>query len=297
MVSVDVRHLKNRLYYSQNREDLILRAFFPKIKKGFYVDVGGYDPDVDSVTKLFYQLGWSGINIEPQPNRFVLFQDKRKRDINLNVGVSNTSAKLTLRSYANQGLSTFSETMKREHNEQPDENTAQYSDIEVDVVTLKSIFKKYEVKEIDFMKIDVEGMECEVIEGNDWELYRPKVLCIEANHIKRDWSDHLTRADYKLVFNDGLNDYYVDSRTDLGDVFDYVQYVVVERGGGIRFEDYSLIKGFQEDNAQLRQVIHDADKELRRKNDTILALLENQKSIKNVSKQLLRLIKNEITRK
>ena len=58
----DLRYIKNRIYCSQNREDLILEAFFIGEKKGFYVDVGAYDPDYDSVTKLFYLKGWNGIN-------------------------------------------------------------------------------------------------------------------------------------------------------------------------------------------------------------------------------------------
>jgi hypothetical protein len=56
--------------YAQNREDILLRAFFDPKEVGFYVDVGAYDPDDDSVTRLFYDRGWRGINIEPQPNRF-----------------------------------------------------------------------------------------------------------------------------------------------------------------------------------------------------------------------------------
>ncbi len=82
------------IYYSQNREDIILDSFFPDVEEGFYVDVGAYDPDHDSVTKLFYLKGWHGINIEPQEKRHQLFVKKRKRDTNLNIGISSKSGSL-----------------------------------------------------------------------------------------------------------------------------------------------------------------------------------------------------------
>ena len=72
---------------------LTLASFFPDVEKGFYVDIGGYDPDYDSVTKLFYLRGWHGINVEPQPSGYRLFEEKRNRDINLNIGSQIKKAK------------------------------------------------------------------------------------------------------------------------------------------------------------------------------------------------------------
>lgn len=260
--SVNLGLLKDRIYYSQNREDMILDAFFPGKKDGFYVDVGGYDPDFESVTKLFHERGWRGINIEPQPDRFEAFVKRRKKDINLNIGVSNMSGTLTLRSYNNQGLSTFSEGIKEGYIAQPDDLTANYKDIEVSIETLEAVFKKNNVKDIDFLKIDVEGLEYEVLDGNNWETYRPKVVCIEANHIVKDWHKLVSGAGYELVFSDGLNEYYADSSWGGVSNFDYVKHVVIERGGGIRASDYEIIKGLQEQSDKLVELLYDADKEL-----------------------------------
>lgn len=69
--------------YSQNFEDVILNRFFKNTNIGFYVDVGAHDPIIDSVTKHFYDKGWSGINIEPVNLAFKKLQAERKRDINL----------------------------------------------------------------------------------------------------------------------------------------------------------------------------------------------------------------------
>jgi peptide methionine sulfoxide reductase MsrB len=66
--------LRKIISYAQNREDVIIDAFFPDLKKGFYVDIGAADPNYDSVTKFFYEKGWSGINIEPNPQLFKLLE-------------------------------------------------------------------------------------------------------------------------------------------------------------------------------------------------------------------------------
>lgn len=236
-------HLENKLYYSQNREDLILEAFFPDLDKGFYIDVGAYDPDFDSVTKLFYKKGWRGINIEPQAERYRRFVQKRRRDINLNCGVSSTDQKAQLRVYKNGGLSTFSPEIKKEYNQkESEESVSKVSDVEVEMRTLKSIFHQYNVEKIDFMKIDVEGLELEVLEGNDWTLYRPEVICIEANHMVRDWKHYIRSFGYILVFFDGLNEYYASSKK-VAERFDYVAHIIVKRGGGMAVGDYQVASG------------------------------------------------------
>jgi FkbM family methyltransferase len=212
--------------YAQNREDIVLQAFFGAEEIGFYVDVGAYDPDEDSVTKYFYLRGWRGINVEPQPDRYKFFLGKRSEDINVNYGISNKHGKLVLRSYANQGLSTFSSTIQDEYKKNGDNQTADYKDIDVKVITLKELFTDQKVKTIQFLKVDVEGLEYEVLDGNDWEHYRPEVICIEANHVKKDWRSLLKDKKYTLVFFDGINEYYTDNGTDRAAKFDYVEAIV-----------------------------------------------------------------------
>lgn len=257
--------IKSQIYYSQNREDLILQAFFPDVKRGFYVDVGAYDPDYDSVTKLFYLQRWHGINIEPQLNRYKVFVKKRTRDINLNVGVSNKKGKLTLRSYKNQGLSTFSDNMKAKYVKQPDASTRAYQDFKVKVVALENIFAKHAKKQIHFMKIDVEGLEHEVLESNDWQKYRPEVLCIEANHAAKNWGNLLATNNYQLVFFDGLNKYYADSRTNRKSIFDYVKHVLLDKAGGIRSNDYAIIDTLRKEKLYSAKLLAQADVELKKK--------------------------------
>jgi FkbM family methyltransferase len=219
-----------RVSYAQNREDIIIDAFFPDVKKGFYVDVGANHPVDDSVTKLFYDKGWRGLNIEPNKQLHTLLMSCRSSDVNLNVGVSNEPKTLTLRQYSNHGLSTFSESMMGEYSTIKSSKTDKYEDVKVEVDTLANILKNNGVKHISFLKVDVEGFEYEVFESNDWSKYRPELICVEANHVEKDWRPILAKAKYEVVFFDGLNEYYL-SRESIHrkNHFDYANAVILGR--------------------------------------------------------------------
>lgn len=297
-MTFEIEHLKNKVYYAQNREDLLLEAFFPDVKDGFFVDIGAYDPDYDSVTKLFYKKGWKGINVEPQPARYEKFVKARSRDINLNCGISDTKGTFTLRAYKNGGLATFSSEIKEAYSHVTDSEVANYEDIEVPVTTLKDMFKQHAPKTIHFMKVDIEGLEYEALIGNDWELYRPEVLCIESNHMIKDWKKLILKNDYSFVFFDGLNDYYADNRTKRTESFDYVTHMLTVRGGGIAYSDYYNVKQlndqFKKLNIELQDTINTMSGKIHKKQLEIDAKTATLNSTKAVSRRLVRLLLNKL---
>lgn len=195
--------------YAQNREDRILEAFFKDVHDGFYVDIGANHPLKHSVTKLFYMQGWRGIHVEPNESLAAMLRFDRPEDTILNVGVSEKSGTLAFTEYANHGLSTFSSEMKEDYKQHTSSFTDTFREYEVPVRTLSEIFAEQKPKHIHFMKVDVEGYEYEVLAGNNWSKYRPEVICIESNHIVKDWRPLLKQQKYTKVFNDGLNDYYL----------------------------------------------------------------------------------------
>lgn len=270
---------KKRVYYAQNREDLILSAFFSDVDSGFYVDVGAYDPDDDSVTRLFYENGWKGINIEPQPDRIGAFHDRRPNDINLGIGVSDKKGTLKLRSYRNQGLSTFQEKVKQKYQRKAytSKQTEVYSDLEVEVKRLDEILGEHKANHINFLKVDVEGYEYEVLKGNDWNRFRPEVICIESNNKIKDWSSILESNGYGLVFNDGLNDYYVDLNSSKRNHFEYVRVVLTEKGGGLKYDDYMHIEGLRSD-VELYKRLHSKTQDTLGKE---IRMLRKQNEIQN----------------
>lgn len=254
--------MKNNDYivsYAQNREDVIIEAFFKDKKAGFYVDVGANHPFYHSVTKRFYDKGWRGINIEPNDMLFKQIEEQRPEDTNLKVAIDIKAGKKKLRIYHSrdglEGISTFSEEMKNDYNKSPTIDTENFNDVEVEIVPLSSIFEKHKVKTIDFIKIDVEGYEYNVIKSNDWSKFRPKLICIEANHIKDDWRPLLEEAKYSLVFNDGLNDYYLaEENYSLIKNFNYADVFLLSKPV-LSYDIYEVIKSLEEQNKVLMKQV------------------------------------------
>lgn len=209
---------KIRKSYSQRREDLIIDRLLGYKKKGFYVDVGAYDPNRFSNTKRFYDRGWRGINIEPSKNNYLKFKKHREDDINLNIGVASEEGKLTFFSIIPDTLSTFSVEEAKRYQEQGFELDSKKH---IEVECLEGILDKYaENKQIDFMSIDTEGYDMEILKSNNWSKYRPKIICIESASYDQNDKDSglkgkehelfLESVGYEKIYNSGLNCIYRD---------------------------------------------------------------------------------------
>ena len=223
-----------RVSYAQNHEDLIVSGFFPDVETGFYVDVGANHPVRHSVTKILYDKGWRGINIEPNIDLFKLVEKYRPSDVNLNVGIAAKEGSLKLRVYHSRdglaGLSTFTEEIKEEYLHKENEDTKNFTDVVVNTTSLSQMFKKQNVDIIHFLKVDVEGFENEVLHSNDWNKYRPILLCIESNHLVNDWHKYLKEQKYTVVFNDGLNDYLLaNEEISRRENFDYAKIMLLDK--------------------------------------------------------------------
>ena len=204
--------IKNKLlskfvHYSQDFEDFILYYLFYDISKGFYIDIGANDPNFFSVTKAFYKIGWSGINIEPLPNKFRLLKKFRQRDINLQIGAGNKEGNATL---LVKGLRSSLFYNKNQNNSNL---------IHIKIKPMSAICKKFvpKRKRIEFCKIDVEKSEKNVLLGFDFINYRPKVFCIESLTNKKTkvsesekWEYILVNNNYEFAYKFRRNRFYFD---------------------------------------------------------------------------------------
>lgn len=166
--------------YSQEGEDMILRRLFEKQKTGFYVDVGAHHPKRFSNTFFFYKKGWRGINIDAMPNSMSLFNKIRPRDINLEIPISDKKQKLKYYMFNETALNCFSKELAEKRNGKYDYKII--SEKEMETSTLEEILEKHLPydQEIDFMSIDVEGLDLQVLKSNNWRLFRPKFVLMEV---------------------------------------------------------------------------------------------------------------------
>src|SRR3546814_10407025 len=108
----------NLISYAQNGEDIMLWRALSDVERGCYVDVGAQDPVSDSVTKLFYEHGWRGINIEPVAHWFSRLQTDRPKDINLRLLVGSETGENTIYEVVDTGLSTTDPALAEQYREE-----------------------------------------------------------------------------------------------------------------------------------------------------------------------------------
>ena len=185
--------------HSVNFEDIILSKALHDVDHGFYVDIGSKDPDNANATKFFYNLGWNGINIEPNPILFERYTLARKRDINLNLSVANFEGTVEC---------VFSDVSCDHQSQFAKEVTSDQLVVQTKTRPLNQVLEKYQsnFQDIHFLKITVEDYEMKVLEGLNLHHFRPWIILVKslfpARHQenREQCESHLVRNEYEFVF-------------------------------------------------------------------------------------------------
>jgi FkbM family methyltransferase len=198
--------------YSQNLEDVILWRALKNVEKGFYIDIGGYDPEDHSVTKAFYERGWCGINVKPVSKKNMCFQKERLRDINLEILISDQNHKIDFYEIHETGNSTAGVEIAQIHSV----NGFEIQKTTKSAVTLSFLFEKFvRSKEVHFLKINIEGFEEKALKGLDLSKYRPWIILVESTKPLTQipsytvWEHILSKNNYVFVYDDGVNRFYL----------------------------------------------------------------------------------------
>lgn len=200
--------------YSQCGEDLIIQYIFKLrgVSMPSYIDIGANDPFYISNTAIFYKNGSRGINIEANPNLIQPFLKYRPEDINLNIGVGNKDDILEFYIMNDATLSSFS---KEECNNYI--NTGKYHLVQtkkIKLTTIQNIINKYNSGVFpDFLSLDAEGMDFDILKSIDFNKSTPKVICVEAAEYsqigagerRNDLIDFLVKKGYYEYANTNLN--------------------------------------------------------------------------------------------
>ncbi|MEO8424935.1 MAG: FkbM family methyltransferase, partial [Actinomycetota bacterium] len=199
--------------YAQNGEDIVLWRILQDVSAGRYVDVGAADPTESSVTRAFYDRGWSGINVEPVPEFANRLDEERPRDSTFRCAASDQSQDVALFVAGETGLSTIDPSLVPSILDRGYE----VERIPVSARPLNDILDEagFNDQPIHFLKVDVEGAEAQVLAGLDLSRWRPWVLVVEAtapmsttqNH--EQWEVKVLESGYTFCLFDGLNRFYV----------------------------------------------------------------------------------------
>ena len=176
--------------YSQFGEDLLLQGFLGEKwswnYRGFWVDIGAHHPRRLSNTKIYSDVGWRGINVDASSEAIRAFDRARPRDINVNVGIGKETGTLDYYRMALSPMNTFSEAFA---DKAIAGGVKLREVVKIPVITLKDLLDRYlpQGQAIDFLSIDCEGLDLEILESNDWNHYRPDFILIEIHTDGRNW--------------------------------------------------------------------------------------------------------------
>ena len=206
--------------YAQNFEDVLLWRALGHVSHGTYIDIGAQDPVADSVSLCFYQAGWRGLHVEPTPAYAARLRTARPDETVIEAAVSTSAGPLSLFEIPDTGLSTASKSIADRHQD------AGYAPREILVPTIRLAHLLDLRAEVHWLKIDVEGMEAEVISSWDEQPSRPWIVVVEATAPNsQERTDHQWRGDllgrgYQEVYFDGLSRYFVhQGRQELAAAF------------------------------------------------------------------------------
>ncbi len=189
-------------HYSQEGEDISLARIFTGQNSGFFVDVGAHHPFRFSNTYWAYQRGWSGINIDATPGSARLFNRWRPRDQNLESCIGAEEQVIEYTVYSEPALNTYDSRRvdSLASTKYKPKGTVRLQTRRLDSLLGEAFIGKPDPV-IDFLSIDVEGTEMDVLKSNDWSRFKPRVIVIEV--LGKTLSTVSSSAEYQFLTNLG----------------------------------------------------------------------------------------------
>ena len=196
--NIYIRNFKFFFNNSQFGEDKKIIKLFKEEKNGTYLDLGCFHPIRQNNTYLFYKLGWKGINVDLNPLTIELFNIARPNDINICAAISGKKgSKYLFFDHELSSLNTISKNHTLFLKEAFNKSNLKKKRIKTD--TLNNILKKNRINKVDFMNIDIEGNELEVLKTMNFNKLDIKVICIEI--VNYEFYSNKIKVNKKKIFN------------------------------------------------------------------------------------------------
>ena len=209
------KNKKPNSHYAEFAEDVMVNRILKKIKKGFYIDIGAYHPYKGSLTYNLYNRKWNGINLDISKSSIDLFNIARPSDININCAVSEFNGETFY--YENSPINQQNSLIPQDENQKK---------IKIQSYKLSEILKMQNINSVDYINIDTEGNELEVLMGIDFSKINPTLFTIEDNsfdlnnEIKKKKIIYLKEKNYELINIIGVTMFFVkkDSVSEISEL-------------------------------------------------------------------------------
>jgi len=209
--------------YAQNFEDVMLWRALKHVENGFYIDIGAQHPVVDSVSLAFYEHGWRGVHVEPTQQYSNLLRAARPDESVFQLAIGNQNKRLTFFEFEDTGLSTADAEVARTHQA----NGFKCRETLVPFLSLDALLQQVGARDIHWLKVDVEGLEKEVLESWESSSSLPWIVVVESTRPRsqerthQNWEFLLFGKGYSYVYFDGLNQFYISpDHPELARAFD-----------------------------------------------------------------------------
>lgn len=215
----EVIRRRYNISFSKAGDDIQLMKLINNNTPGTYVDIGSWDPMNASNTYFFYLRNWKGICIDPNPALKLLYEKYRPTDIFINAGIGMSTDPLSYYTFEESSINTFSLDFIKKNNLE----SKIISTLSIPVLSLKDVLDQHisDNERLDFFDVDVEGFDLEVLQTNDWNKYRPKVIVVESDldlraDIDSEIVQYLSSQDYRIagksIINGNLGNLFLVSK-------------------------------------------------------------------------------------
>lgn len=192
--------------YSQNNEEEIILKYFEGQKLGTYLDIGAYDPEVFSNTRALYELGWRGVLVEPADMNFDVLKKYFEKDnamqlVKICIGTYNGEIE-----FMDSGGDAISTTVPSHAKIWADGYGTKYTTRKSPICTFETLLENSLYNNFDFVSIDTEGTNFEILSQIDFNSISCRLVCVENNGKEEPkYVGYMQRQGFRLLHKNGEN--------------------------------------------------------------------------------------------
>lgn len=196
--------------YSQNREDEIISSYYAPTYKGAFLDLGANDGSTLSNSLALVQRGWKGVCVEPDRAAFRRLSNIHRNNDDIQcvpVAIGNEDGVgvfYEAGDHLGKGDTGLLSSLKQSNFDRfPG---TQRVAVDVEIWTVKTLLERMTLKQFDFISIDIEEMDLDIMRQMDFKAMGTSMVCVEFNGVQeKEYTDHAAKFGMKLIAKNGEN--------------------------------------------------------------------------------------------